>query len=69
MRERRNAYRTLVWSPENKTPLAILAGRDLADNIKINLKETKSGTLKLIHLTQHKRQWHFFEYRRKFWAP
>jgi hypothetical protein len=42
MRDRRGAYRVLVWRPEGKRPLGRLSRR-CGDNIKMDILEVKWG--------------------------
>jgi len=42
MRDRRGAYRVLVWGPEGKRPLGRLSHR-CEDNIKMDILEVKLG--------------------------
>jgi hypothetical protein len=52
MREKRNAYRTLVGEPEGKRPR-----RMWVDNIKIDLRDIEWVGMDWIDLTQDRHQW------------
>jgi hypothetical protein len=51
MREKRNAYRTLVGKPEGKRPLGRPRHR-WVDNIKIDLRETEWDDMDWIDVAQ-----------------
>jgi hypothetical protein len=55
MREKRNAYRTLVGKPDRKRLLGRLRHR-WVDNIKMDLGETGLGGMEWIDLAQDRNQ-------------
>jgi hypothetical protein len=54
--EKRNAYRTLVGKPEEKTPLGRLRRRWM-DNIKLDLRDIGWDDMDWIDLAQDRDQW------------
>jgi hypothetical protein len=56
MGEKRNAYRLLVGTPEEKIPLG-RPKRRWVDNIKINLEEIRWGGVDWIDLARDRDKW------------
>jgi hypothetical protein len=69
MREKRNAYRTLVGKPEGERPLGRPRCRWVG-NIKMDLREIEWGGMDLIDLAKDRDQWRaLVNMVMKVWVP